>query len=732
MTVIATSEHQTLEYRTRGGIAVRRETTGLPVAGAIDPIIEALDERRGVLLASSYEYPGRYTRWDIGFVDPPLQLTCRDRAFTLEALNLRGRVLLPAARRALASLDAVASLETSDDRLEGTIRPPDRRFAEEDRSKQRSVFSVVRALIDLFYSAEETHLGLYGAFGYDLAFQFEPIAYRLARPESKRDLVLFVPDRLVIVDHTRGVARRQDYEFEVDGRSTQGLARDGARAPYVGRPAVDRRSDHADGEFADTVRLAKEAFRRGDLFEVVPGRIFFEPCLASPSAVFRRLRERNPAPYGALMNLGESEYLVSASPEMYVRVEGTRVETCPISGTIARGRDVMGDAENILELLNSEKDEAELTMCTDVDRNDKSRICVPGSVRVIGRRQIEMYSRVIHTVDHVEGILRDGFDAIDAFLTHAWAVTVTGAPKVWAMRFIEEHERSPRAWYGGAIGYLGFDGNMNTGLTLRTIRVQQGVAEIRAGATLLIDSIPEAEEREVELKAAALVDAVRRPSAPAAADVPPHERVGAGRRVLLIDYEDSFVHTLANYLRRTGAEVRTLRAGFDGDELADAISSFGADTVVLSPGPGRPSDFDVALAVRVSTERGLAVFGVCLGLQGIVEHFGGTLSVLDYPMHGKASEIRVLGGHIFEGIGPTFQAGRYHSLRADRATLPPELRVIATSSDGVIMAIEHERLPIAAVQFHPESIMTLREEVGFRIIQNVLRTLVPARASAIH
>src|SRR5213075_1481093 len=122
-------------------------------------------------------------------------------------------------------------------------------------------------------------------------------------------------------------------------------------------------------------------------------------------------------------------------PEMYVRVEGKRIETCTICGTIRRGRDALEDAERIRELLNSKKDESELTMCMDVDRNDKSRICVPGSVRVIGRRQIEMYSRLIHTVDHVEGHLRAGFDALDAFLAHTWAVTVTGAPKPWAMQF---------------------------------------------------------------------------------------------------------------------------------------------------------------------------------------------------------------------------------------------------------------------------------------------------------
>ena len=299
---------------------------------------------------------------------------------------------------------------------------------------------------------------------------------------------------------------RRRYEFEAAGRSTDGLPRVGTAEPYVGATRVPETADHERGAYAAVVRRAREAFKRGDLFEVVPGQTFFAGCPSPPSELFLRLRERNPSPYGFLLNLGEAEYLVGASPEMYVRVDGDRVETCPISGTIARGRDPIGDASQIVALLTSAKDESELTMCTDVDRNDKSRICAPGSVRVIGRRQIEMYARLIHTVDHVEGRLRPEFDALDAFLAHAWAVTVTGAPKAWAMQFIEDHERSPRAWYGGAVGVMGFDGNLNTGLTLRTIRVTHGVAEVRAGATLLYDSDPAAEEAETELKASALLE----------------------------------------------------------------------------------------------------------------------------------------------------------------------------------------------------------------------------------
>jgi anthranilate synthase len=703
-------------YLTEGGIKIRRIVEGIPIDGAIDPLIDALDSQRGVLLASSYEYPGRYTRWDMGFCNPPLALVSRDRTFRLSALNQRGHILLPTIANTLRTLPAVIHTEQSDTDLVGTIATPSGRFPEEQRSKQPSIFSVLRALIELFFSPDDQHLGLYGAFGYDLAFQFEPLRLRLERPTDQRDLVLYLPDELLIVDHRREQAVRHRYDFEVDGRSTYNIPRDGAKQSYIGRDRVDRACDHVLGEYAAGVRVAHEAFRRGDLFEVVPGQTFFEPCPAPPSELFRRLRERNPAPYGFLINLGQNEYLVGASPEMYVRVEGDRVETCPISGTIARGADPMSDAIQIQRLLNSTKDESELTMCTDVDRNDKSRICKPGSVRVIGRRQIEMYSRLIHTVDHIEGHLRAEFDALDAFLAHTWAVTVTGAPKAWAMQFIEDHEKSPRAWYGGAIGLLGFDGNMNTGLTLRTIRIKDGVAQVRAGATLLYDSDPDEEERETHIKASAFLDAIRRPRGVSLETTAALTQPGHGKRVLLVDHQDSFVHTLANYLRQTGAEVVTLRSGFPHEEL-DLLR---LHLVVLSPGPGAPSDFDVSGTLAAAIERNLPVFGVCLGLQGMVEYFGGMLGVLSYPMHGKPSRIHPVGGRIFSGLPKEFIAARYHSLFALRDKLPSCLKVTAESDDGIIMALEHESLPLAAVQFHPESILTLSEDVGLRLIRNVM------------
>src|ERR1700737_49589 len=499
-------------YHTKGGIRVRREISEGAYRPADTALADALDDRRGVLFSSSFEFPGRYTRWDMGFVDPPLVFTARGRKFSIEALNQRGRILLDPIAEAIAGLSMTNVELTSDDRILGQIRESEERFPEEQRRRQPSIFSVLRALIDLFAGPQDQHLGLYGAFGYDLVFQFEPMELRLPRPGDQRDLVLYLPDEILIVDHMRQSAALHHYEFEVGGASTEGLPRNTRPDPYrldLSTTVRPNGSDHGPGEYGARGDAARAAFARGDLFEVVVGQLFADACADPPSVVFQRLRHANPAPYGALINLGEGEFLVAASPEMYVRVEGRRIETCPISGTIARGRDPIEDAERILELLNSKKDESELTMSTDVDRNDKAGVCVPGSVNVIGRRQIEMYSRLIHTVDHVEGELRPEFDALDGFLSHAWAVTVTGAPKLWAIRFIEEEERSSRRWYGGAIGRVTFDGNMNTGLTLRTIRMKGGVAEIRAGATLLYDSDPQAEEAETRLKAAAMFTAIR-------------------------------------------------------------------------------------------------------------------------------------------------------------------------------------------------------------------------------
>ncbi|PTE09915.1 anthranilate synthase [Mesorhizobium helmanticense] len=708
-------------FVTAGGVTITRERHDRPYEGAIDAYVDGLNARRGAVFSSNYEYPGRYTRWDTAIIDPPLVISARGRAIRIEALNSRGEVLLPVIGKALAGLAEVTIAETSKKLIRLDVAKPGRVFTEEERSRVPSVFTVLRAVTALFKTEEDANLGLYGAFGYDLAFQFDPVDYKLERKESQRDLVLFLPDEILVVDHYSTKAWTDRYDYSGEGFSTEGLPRDAVVEPFQTADRIPPRGDHEPGEYADLVRKAMESFKRGDLFEVVPGQMFYERCETPPSDISRKLKSINPSPYSFFINLGEGEYLIGASPEMFVRVNGRRVETCPISGTIKRGDDAISDSEQILKLLNSKKDESELTMCSDVDRNDKSRVCEPGSVRVIGRRQIEMYSRLIHTVDHIEGRLREGMDAFDAFLSHAWAVTVTGAPKLWAMRFIEQNEKSPRAWYGGAIGMVNFNGDMNTGLTLRTIRIKDGIAEVRAGATLLFDSIPEEEEAETELKASAMLSAIRdAKSGNAASTERSTARVGDGVNILLVDHEDSFVHTLANYFRQTGANVSTVRTPVP-DEVFDRLKP---NLVVLSPGPGTPKDFDCAATIKRARARELPIFGVCLGLQALAEAYGGELRQLHVPMHGKPSRIRVSKpGIIFSGLPKEVTVGRYHSIFADPVRLPDGFIVTAETEDGVIMAFEHRKEPIAAVQFHPESIMTLGHNAGMRIIENIVAHL---------
>ena len=607
----------------------------------------------------------------------------QDLNFVIEATNVRGEVLIAFLGETLSVPCAVVTEKTAC-RIAGHIVRGDAPVEEDQRTRRASVMSLVRALVAAFASTADPMLGLYGAFAYDLVFQMEDLVQKRAREGDQRDIVLFIPDRLLAYDRATGRGVVLSYDFAWKGRSTKKHPHDTPDSVYAKTPRQGF-TDHAPGEYQATVETARRAFARGDLFEAVPGQLFAEPCERSPAEVFQRLCRINPSPYGGLVNLGDGEFLVSASPEMFVRSDGRRIETCPISGTIARGADAIGDAEQIRELLNSEKDEFELNMCTDVDRNDKARICMPGTIKVLARRQIETYSKLFHTVDHVEGILRPGFDALDGFLTHAWAVTVTGAPKKWAIQFVEDNERSTRRWYAGAFGVVGFDGSINTGLTIRTIRMKDGLAEVRVGATCLFDSKPELEDRECQTKAAALFQALRGDAPKSLSAVAP-DATGSGKRVLLIDHDDSFVHMLADYFRQVGARVSVVRYV----HAQDMLDKQSYDLLVLSPGPGRPDDFGMARTIGTALEKKLPVFGVCLGLQGIGEYFGGRLGQLAQPAHGRPSRVQNCGGRLMCNLPNEIVIGRYHSLYVERDRLPDVLEVTASTDDGVPMAIEHK------------------------------------------
>jgi len=710
-----------LRYTTPHGITVTRSETKLAFSRGLAHILKQLDAKRGAYFSSGYEYPERYSRWDVATAAPPIEIVGRERALAVNALNERGRVIVRLIEPLLRLHPHWDCGPATADSLIVQLNPLAERFPEEERSKQPSPFSLVRLLVEEFGNRADSRLMLAGAFGYDLLLQFDPIRQRLPRHDQKT-LHLFLCDDIYFMDRKKEVIEHYQYDFSGEAGSTAGLDRSSpsvAKAKKAPAPA-EIVSDHQTEEYMEKVEAVREGMRQGNYYEVVLRQTFSAPFNQSPSELFQRIQKSSPSPYEFILQMGD-EQLVGASPEMFVRVEEDQVETCPIAGTARRTGDPLRDAESIRALLNSTKEESELTMCSDVDRNDKSRVCIPGSVRVVGRRLIESYAGLFHTVDHVKGVLQPGFDSLDAFLTHMWAVTIIGAPKKAAAQAVEDLEKDARGWYGGAVGMIGLNGDINTGITIRTIHLKNGVAKYAAGATLLYDSDPRDEDGECRLKATAFFRALY-PKAAVGLESHHARKVGEGVHLLLVDNDDCFIHTLANYARQTGATVSTYRSNV----ALEAIDAAKPDLVLISPGPARPADFGVPNLVKELAKRGIPTFGVCLGLQGIVEAFGGVLEVLPYPMHGKGSLVAHQGKGVFHNLPSPFHVGRYHSLYAKREAFPACLEVTAESEDGVIMGVRHRDLPIEAVQFHPESILTLERDCGLRLMENMIEAYAPA------
>src|SRR6202790_4442698 len=295
------------EYRTRGGLEIARSVEQFAGgANRLDDLIELLDRRRGVVLSSGTTVPGRYESFDLGFSDPPLQLETVGFDFSLQALNARGEVLIAFLGDALRE-PCVVVTQRNATRLAGHIVRGAAPVDEDQRTRRASVMSLVRDLVAALGANDDPLLGLFGAFAYDLVFQIEDLVQKRAREKDQRDIVLYVPDRLLAYDRAPGRCVVLSYVFPWKGKSTEGLPRDTAESIYAETPRQGY-SDHAAGEYQATVETARAAFARGDLFEAVPGQLFAEPCERSPAEVFQRLCRINPSPYGALMNLGDGEF----------------------------------------------------------------------------------------------------------------------------------------------------------------------------------------------------------------------------------------------------------------------------------------------------------------------------------------------------------------------------------------------------------------------------------------
>ena len=281
-----------------------------------------------------------------------------------------------------------------------------------------------------------------------------------------------------------------------------------ARLPEISRAEPVRfSSNFTRDDYLRAIGQAKHYIREGDIYQVNLSQRFRAPAPGPAWPLYQRLRWTNPAPFAAFLQAGDFQVL-SSSPERFLKVATGRVETRPIKGTRPRGRTPAEDARLAQELLTSEKDHAELNMIVDLERNDLGRVCAYGTVRVTRHAALESYARVHHLVSTVEGQLRCGKDPVDLIRAAFPGGSITGAPKIRAMQIIDELEPTSRSVYTGAIGWLGFNGDLDLNIAIRTMIAKGGEVFFQAGGGIVADSDPEAEYQETLDKAQALFEAL--------------------------------------------------------------------------------------------------------------------------------------------------------------------------------------------------------------------------------
>jgi anthranilate synthase component 1 len=368
--------------------------------------------------------------------------------------------------------------------------------------------------------------GFLGYFSYDAVRLWERLP---DRPPDDLCLPVFrlaLMDTVVAFDHRRHTMRIVANAFlDEDGGAESAEARareridqvlERLRSPRPAEPpavpaALAPRSNWTPEAYCAAVERAQEHIRAGDIYQVILSQRFATPVPGlDPLAIYRALRVVNPSPYMFLLDAGDGATLVGSSPERLVRLEDGRIEMRPLAGTRLRGRDRDEDEAQARALLADPKERAEHVMLVDLTRNDVGRVARYGSVRVSELLTIERYSHVMHLVSHVEGALAPGrspWEVLQAVFPHG---TVSGAPKVRAMEIIDSLEPVARGPYAGCVGYFGFDGSLNTAITIRTVLVRQGTAYVQAGAGIVYDSVPEREQEECVAKARALMAAIER------------------------------------------------------------------------------------------------------------------------------------------------------------------------------------------------------------------------------
>lgn len=362
--------------------------------------------------------------------------------------------------------------------------------------------------------------GAVGFFGYDLIRHYENLPNQPQDDLNMPEAHFLLCDQIIAFDHAKqkvviiinlhaekGIER----EYE-NAKKTVEQIRTQLEKPVLleqnhTKTKIKYTSNITSKQFCEMVKKAKEYIKNGDIFQVVLSQRLCVKTDIDPFDVYRALRLVNPSPYMYFLKF-EGYTLAGASPEMLVRVADGKVKTCPIAGTRKRGRTEAEDIALAQELLNDPKETAEHNMLVDLGRNDLGKVSKFGTVKVLNYKSIEKYSHVMHIVTNVEGEMNPNNDSFDALMAVMPAGTLSGAPKIRAMEIIDELENVKRGSYGGAIGYIGFDGDLDSCITIRTVVFKDGKAYVQAGAGIVADSVPETEYEETLSKAGAVLKAI--------------------------------------------------------------------------------------------------------------------------------------------------------------------------------------------------------------------------------
>jgi len=468
-----------------------------------------------------------------GTASPALYITGTGRNFSIEALSKTGHRMLQYLAGKKERFAFCESVEFNPESIVGKIKQVEKLVDEQTRLTATNQMDVLRAVAFAFSLASKPFrvtCGLLGALSYDFIDQFEKL------PKNEDDLLenpdyeLYFADNIFLVDHEHKKGYVIANVMITDGDRQEAIAETQECFDYyfgitdcempVGQKysgdLAEESTDTVGQEYEDIVKRAKQHIIDGDIFQVVLSRTKLVPCPDEPLDVYKRLRELNPSPYMFYINTPKS-VLMGSSPELNLRVSGTQsrnVEIRPIAGTKPRGKidgkiDEDTDFRYEAELKLDHKELAEHIMLVDLARNDIARVAKPGSRIVTELLIVEKYASVQHLVSNVRGKLADGLDALSAYLATMNMGTLTGAPKIEAMKIIRQLEKTKRGYYGGAVMYLTVDGQFDSCITIRSLQIKDHTAYIRVGAGIVYDSVPKTEFEETEHKARSCSRAVR-------------------------------------------------------------------------------------------------------------------------------------------------------------------------------------------------------------------------------